>query len=88
MFFPDWFLLLLANHLTGNHIMEKIDLKIAIQAKTIQFENALAKKFPYEELSKIYKELKELQYQLTQFENHLETAWLKQKRNPYLFESL
>lgn len=54
--------------------MEKIELKIAIQAKTMQFETALEKKLPYEELSAIYKELKELQYQLTQIENRLETA--------------
>lgn len=54
--------------------METIDLKIAIQAKTLQFEWALEKKFPYEELSKIYKELKELQYQLTQHENGMKTT--------------
>lgn len=53
--------------------MQTIDLKIAIQAKTMQFERALAKQLPYEELSRIYKELKELQYQLTQCENQIET---------------
>ena len=54
--------------------MEKIELKIAIQAKAIQFENALEQKRSYEDLSKIYKELKELQYQLTQLENRRETV--------------
>jgi len=54
--------------------MEKIELKIAIQAKTMEFEKALGQKLPYEELSKIYQQLKELQYQLTLCENELKTA--------------
>jgi len=54
--------------------METIDLKIAIQAKTLQFEYALNNKLPYEDLIRIYKELKELQYQLTQLENRLKTV--------------
>lgn len=54
--------------------MEIIELKIAIQAKTMQFERALEKELPYEELFNIYKQLKELQYQLTQIENGMEAA--------------
>lgn len=54
--------------------MEIIELKLAIQAKTFQLETGLEKKLPYEELSQIYKELKALQYQLTQYENQMKTA--------------
>lgn len=39
-----------------------MNLKEAIQSKTLELETALGLQKPHEELLKIYKELKELQY--------------------------
>jgi hypothetical protein len=48
--------------------MKVNDLKTAIQEKTDQFEEALEGGKPHSELLAIYKELKELKYQLVQAE--------------------
>lgn len=48
--------------------MKAGDLKSAIALKTIEFETALATEKPNTELIRIYKELKELKYQLVKLE--------------------
>jgi hypothetical protein len=48
--------------------MKPEELKEAIEAKIIQFETAKESGKPHDELSKIYKELKELQFQKVQAE--------------------
>lgn len=52
--------------------MQPNELKKALKAKTIEFELAMETGKPHSELLKIYKELKELQYQKIQAE--LETV--------------
>jgi hypothetical protein len=58
--------------------MNERELKDAIALKTMQLEAAMASQKPYEELTKIYKELKELKYQLVQLENFTskEGTWI------------
>jgi hypothetical protein len=54
--------------------MKVNDLKTAIQEKTAQFEEALEEGRSHSELLAVYKELKELKYQLVQEELALSTA--------------
>ena len=51
--------------------MKPEDIKNAIKAKTAEFEVAMSLGKPHVELRKIYKELKELQFQLVQAELNL-----------------
>ena len=48
--------------------MNLTELKVTIEAKTPAFEIALQSQRPYLELQELYKELKELRYQLVQAE--------------------
>ena len=50
--------------------MELFELNEAIKAKIIEFETAMELEKPNFELLKIYKELKELQFQKVQIELH------------------
>ena len=49
--------------------MNQSVLNDAISLKTLEFETAMVEERPYKELMQIYKELKELKYQLVQVEN-------------------
>jgi hypothetical protein len=49
--------------------MNKQELKAAVESKTIEFETAMAEGKSNGELMEIYKELKELKYQLVKAEN-------------------
>jgi hypothetical protein len=54
-------------------IMNTKELKDAISLKTFEFEGAMAAQRPHNELMTIYKELKELKYQLVLVENIIQT---------------
>ena len=49
--------------------MNERELKDSIALKTMQLEAAMATQTTYEELMKIYRELKELKYQLARWQN-------------------
>lgn len=49
--------------------MNERELKDVIALTTMQFEAAMATQRPHAELMRIYKELKELKYQLMELEN-------------------
>jgi hypothetical protein len=49
--------------------MKANELKNAITLKTLEFETAVAASKPNKEVMKLYKELKELKYQLVLAEN-------------------
>lgn len=67
----EWFLML-SMILKSRENMDKEELKQLIKEKTIAIESAAEEGRPYPELMKIYKELKELQYQLSLSEISIE----------------
>jgi hypothetical protein len=57
--------------------MKTNELRIAIRLKSMEFETAMENQKPHEDLLKLYKEIKELQYQLVQSELAEESRQLK-----------